>query len=284
MDSTLIQMIPESDQFLYKSSHVKNWHRSWIVFKTFVLYDREMRLRVISGFKPWRSFSSLNAFSFTLPWCAINHGEMDIELLEDEWKLMLDKWVEISLQNPYFEIFDTEYIGLGLRTRDHYHLYELVNEISGFVHIVDKVSTFTALLNLKHVSLVQLVDRDGIRVDGVAYGPIDLINSGTVPRLQFTNFHSSGFDLKWMASIQWGTEIYREAGMEITSPFVIFNMEFAELGLEAIDETRIDLWLDHKLKMAMIPRLSIGALSQADADNIQYRAMQEILVDYDFMP
>ena len=242
-----------------------------------------MRAKVTAGFKPWQIFNSQNAFSFTLPWCTLNQGEMETKHLEEEWILMFDKWVELSLLHPFIEVFRTDSMGLGLRTREQLHLCSLANEIPGFFHVVEKKSTFRSLVDARHISLAQVVDQDGLKIDGVVYGPIDLINSGKAPRVQFTNFHPSGVELYWISSFHWGTETYRLDDMEITSSYCSIDMDYADLEGEFFPETRIELAADLNIKIAMIPRLTIEAFSWLEWENYIYEAAQEILVDYEYV-
>jgi len=290
MNQTLLQCIPEYDRILYCSTNVDNWHRSWIVFKYFILYDDDLRHMVSGGFTPWLLAGS-SAFSFSFPWCSMFRpvAEMSLDSMIDEWNSMFQKWVDITLLSPFFEVFRTTNCGLGIRSKQRLPLYALADQVPGFVHSVEMVETFANLQLLHHISLIRLPDSEGRPYDGVLYGPLSLINSERGSRLQFSNLHPSGGILYWNFLYTWGIRnFFVEDGIEMMVPFSTLalspsdDVEFQPLAeFSVIEDEATDT--NSTLKFAMIRRVIIECLTIEDWRNVSFAAGDEIFIDYDFI-
>ena len=291
MNHILLQCIPEYDRVLYCSTRVDNWHRSWIVFKYFILYDDDLRNMVSGGFMPWL-LEGNSAFTFSFPWCNLFHpvAEMSLDLMIDEWNSMFQKWVEMTLLSPFFEVFRTVNMGLGIRCKDPTPLYDLADQIPGFVHLVERAETFQDLQMMHHISLIRLTDAEGLPFNGVLYGPLSLVNSDPGSTMQFSNLHPTGGISYWNFLYSWGTRnVIVEDGIEMIIPFSNLSINPSDEGIDdfqAIPEFSVleeqGLDINSTLKFVMFRRVMIETLTKADWVNRNFNAGQEVLINYDF--
>ena len=295
MNHILLQCIPEYDRILYCSTRVDNWHRSWIVFKYFILYDDELRNMVSGGFTPWL-LEGNSAFSFSFPWCNLFRpvAEMPLDSMIDEWNSMFEKWVEVTLLSPYFEVFRTMSMGLGVRSKGPIPLYALADQIPGFAHSVEGMETFETLHQLHHISLIRLTDAEGQPFNGFLYGPLSLVNSELGSRLQFSNINPRGGISYWNFLYSWGIRnVIVEDGIEMMVPFSTLSLNPSDndddddANFQSVPEISV---LEHQgvdinsnLKFVMFRRVIIESLTMRDWMNRNFIAGQEVFVDYDFM-
>ena len=110
-------------------------------------------------------------FRFRFPYNKYGVGAIPIEFAQVHWLRLFPMWVRITLHSPFFEVFRTPTMGLGLRARFWTSLRYLAPEISGFLDYISEEEEehqqlFTSLQLVDHPSLYYLVPRNA-----VLYGP-----------------------------------------------------------------------------------------------------------------
>lgn len=207
------------DRLMVLSPDVTNLCKSWIVFRTFGLCDGLVRARILTGFKPWR-LDQFNCFSFNPQF---NFYDVDSALSHDEqkeqWMCFMDRWCEVTLFSPHFDVVDTAAMGLGIVVKHGISVSELAEELHGVLEFVE-LTFFRQLQLLRYNSLYRYQDEDHNMLYCVLFGPLSLVNSNQAAGIGFYNVDVAGLDLSWEMVYQSHTFLetfYGEHGDEVMS-------------------------------------------------------------------
>ena len=92
-------------------------------------------------------------------------------------------WAACTLHFPYFEVFRTLYMGLGLRSLVNTSFLNMSSEIHGFLDFIseaeeEQTQVFASLTIQYHPSLYWgVTEENGIQNNAILFGPLSLCNS-----------------------------------------------------------------------------------------------------------
>lgn len=237
MDGTF--SFTRAERLVVTSQDVSNLCKSWIVFRAFGLCDGFVRARILTGFKPWRIVDQFNCFSFNPQFITANDGQsLSLTERKEQWLCFMDRWCEITLFSPEFEIVDTATMGLGIVARHGISVSALAEKLHGFLEFVSIVP-FRRLQKNRYNSLYQYRDEDDNLLHCVLFGPLSLVNSNLASSVAFYNADAAGSDLCWQVRYESHTveeAFYDEQGHAMIAYHRYRNFTIAPIAIAVGNE------------------------------------------------
>ena len=174
-----LQSLSNTNRIIYLRINSSNLLRSWIIFYSFCLKNEAIRYRVQRfDYTPFDA----RAFKFRHPYNVYGLEGIPIAHARAVWKKMFEMWARCTLHSPYFEVFRTPSMGLGLRSLVNTSLMTMSSEVHGFLDYIseaeeEETKVFHLLASSNHPSLFWGHTEQNGDQNAILFGPLSLCNS-----------------------------------------------------------------------------------------------------------
>ena len=288
-----LDSLPYTYRIIYLRINTGMLLPSWIVFQYFCLNVEGIRFLVQAhDYEPFEG----RAFRFRVPYNQLGLGEIPEAFGRLLWKNLFPMWASCTLHHPYFEVFRTPSMGLGLRSLVDTTFLNMASEVHGFLDFITDAEeaqtlVFHQLALANHPSLYWgLTEEHGIQ-NAILFGPLSLCNSNewiggnlNPQIIQFVNFHPNGIESHWRLTYSWGIEraldfVGTDDQMEIQFPYHCVDFQPVDVEdpifHEDVDYTHAEpkyVWeiLSTNTAVSFPHRVFFSAMRQVDEENIVY--------------